>query len=158
MSDREQSKKPIEVFFYHLERQPLERVLPNLLEKTLARGWHAVVQAGSQDRLEALDQVLWTYADDSFLPHGTARAGHADKQPVYLTLGDETPNGEGVRFLVDGAEAASFTGAMRFVYVFDGRDPDAVASARGQWKAAKAQGCTVAYWQQSEGGRWEQKA
>jgi DNA polymerase-3 subunit chi len=152
------SDKPIEVFFYHLERQTLERVLPSLLEKTLARGWRAVVQAGSADRLEALDQALWTYADDSFLPHGTARAGHAEQQPVYLTLGDETPNGAGVRFLVDGAEAAAFKDAVRFVYVFDGRDPDAVASARRQWTAAKAAACTVAYWQQSESGRWEQKA
>ena len=99
------SEKPTDVFFYHLEHQTLERVLPSLLEKTLARGWRAVVQAGSEDRLEAIDLALWTYADDSFLPHGTARVGHASEQPVYLTLGDETPNGAGVRFLVDGAEA-----------------------------------------------------
>jgi DNA polymerase-3 subunit chi len=141
-----------------LEHQTLERVLPSLLEKTLARGWRAVVQVGSEDRLEALDLALWTYADDSFLPHGTARAGHSTEQPIYLTLGDDTPNGAGVRFLVDGAEAQAFSGAERFVYVFDGRDGDAVASARGQWKAAKSAGCTVTYWQQTEHGRWEQKA
>jgi DNA polymerase-3 subunit chi len=148
----------MDVFFYPLEHQTLERVLPSLLEKTLARGWRAVVQAGSEDRLEAIDQALWTYADDSFLPHGTTRAGHASEQPVYLTLGNETPNGAGVRFLVDGAEADAFTGAERFVYVFDGRDPDAVASARTQWTGAKAAGCAVTYWQQSESGRWEKKA
>jgi len=148
----------MDVFFYHLEQQTLERVLPSLLEKTLARGWRAVVQVGSEERLEALDQALWTYADDSFLPHGTARIGHASEQPVYLTLTDETPNGAGVRFLVDGAEAREFKGAERFVYVFDGHDPDAVATARAQWKAAKAAGCTVTYWQQSQTGRWEQRA
>ena len=148
----------MDVYFYHLEQQTLERVLPSLLEKTLARGWRAVVQAGSEDRLEFLDLTLWTYADDSFLPHGTARIGHSSEQPIYLTLGTENPNGAGVRFLVDGAEAHEFAGAERFVYVFDGRDSDALASARGQWKAAKAAGCTVTYWQQSQSGRWEQKA
>jgi len=148
----------MDVYFYHLEHQTLERVLPSLLEKTLARGWRAVVQAGSEERLEALDLALWTYADDSFLAHGTARTGYASAQPVYLTLGSETPNGAGVRFLVEGAEAQEFSGAERFVYVFDGHDADALASARGQWKAAKAAGCTVAYWQQSSSGRWEQKA
>jgi DNA polymerase-3 subunit chi len=152
------SEKPIDAYFYHLERQTLEQVLPSLLEKTLARGWRAVVQAGSADRLEAVDLALWTYADDSFLPHGTARAGHASEQPIYLTLGAETPNGAGVRFFVDGAEAQDFSGAERFVYVFDGRDSDAVASARAQWTAAKAAGCAVTYWQQSESGRWEKKA
>jgi len=152
------SEKPVEVFFYHLERQPLERVLPTLLEKTIARGWRAVVQAGSAERLEAIDLALWTYSDDSFLAHGTARVGHTEHQPVYLTTGDETPNGARVRFLVDGASAPDYVGAERFVYMFDGHDVDAVASAREQWKAAKAAGCAIAYWQQTESGRWEQKA
>ena len=130
----------MDVYFYHLEHQTLERVLPSLLEKTLARGWRAVVQAGSEDRLAAIDMALWTYADDSFLAHGTARTGHASLQPIYLTLGSENPNGAGVRFLVDGAEAQEFAGAERFVYVFDGHDAEALSSARGQWTAAKAAG------------------
>ena len=103
----------MDVYFYHLERQTLEAVLPSLLEKTMARGWRAVVQVGSEDRLEALDLALWTYADDSFLAHGTARLGHASEQPIYLTLGEENPNEAGVRFLVDGAEAQAFEGAER---------------------------------------------
>jgi DNA polymerase-3 subunit chi len=147
-----------DVLFYHLERQTLERVLPTLLEKTLAKGWRAVVQAGSEERLEALDLALWTYADDSFLAHGTAQTGQPDAQPIYLTTGDETPNGAGVRFLVDGATAASFSGAERLVFVFDGRDDDATAQAREQWKAAKASGCQVTYWRQSDEGRWEKMA
>lgn len=147
-----------EVLFYHLERQPLEKVLPNLLERTLARGWKAVVQAGSAERLDAIDHALWTYAEDSFLPHGQRKAGYSEEQPVFLTTGDETPNGAGVRFFVDGATAATFNGFVRIVYLFDGNDPEAVAVARGQWKEAKAAGCTVTYWQQTEQGRWERKA
>lgn len=156
--DVSEERAKIDVYFYHLEHHTLERVLPSLIEKTLARGWRAVVQVGSEERLEALDLALWTYADDSFLPHGTAKAGFAGDQPVFLTLGTETPNGAGVRFLVDGAEAQEFSGAERFVYVFDGHDEMALTSARAQWKAAKAAGCTVTYWQQSSSGRWEQKA
>lgn len=147
-----------EVLFYHLERAPLEAVLPQLLEKTLERGWRAVVQVGSQERLEALDEALWTYRADSFLPHGSARDGHADAQPVFLTTGDDTPNGAGVRFLVDGAEPAGFTGFVRIVFMFDGNNSDAVAQARVQWTAAKAAGCGATYWQQNASGRWEKKA
>lgn len=147
-----------EVLFYHLERLPLERVLPTLLEKTLERGWRAVVQSGSPERLEALDLALWTYRDDSFLAHGTAKDGHGAHQPVYLTTGAETPNGAGVRFLVDGASAEAFDGFVRIVYLFDGNDPDALATARQQWTAARANGCATTYWQQGESGRWERKA
>lgn len=149
---------PAEVLFYHLERQPLERVLPGLLEKTLARGWRAVVQATSEERLDAIDLSLWTYSDDSFLPHGNARTGFAAEQPIFLTTGDENPNGAGVRFLIDGAKPAQFAGASRFVFLLDGHDEEAVAAARSQWSAAKAVGCAVTYWQQSPEGRWERKA
>jgi DNA polymerase III subunit chi len=147
-----------EVLFYHLTRQPLDKVLPGLLEKTLERGWRAVVQAGSRERVEALDALLWTYADDSFLPHGTARDGLNDQQPVFLTTSEENPNGAGVRFLVDGAEAAELGGYTRVVYIFDGRDDDALAKARAEWKRVKGAGYAVTYWQQNEQGRWEKKA
>ncbi|HSM20221.1 MAG TPA: DNA polymerase III subunit chi, partial [Hyphomicrobiales bacterium] len=99
-----------EVLFYHLERQPLERVLPQLLEKSLARGWRAVVQAGSDERVEALDAALWTYREDSFLAHGTAGDGNAAMQPVFLTAGGDNPNQADVRFLVDGTETSEVSG------------------------------------------------
>lgn len=149
---------PTDVLFYHLLQQPLEQVLPVLLEKTLERGWRAVVQVGTQERLDALDEALWTYRDDSFLPHGQERDGNSAHQPIFLASGDETPNGGGVRFLVDGAQPGSFSGFVRMVFLFDGHDQDAVAGARSQWKAAKAAGCTCTYWLQSETGRWEKKA
>lgn len=147
-----------EVLFYHLERQPLERVLPLLLEKSLARGWRAVVQASSEERVAALDATLWTYRDEAFLPHGTSGDGHAGMQPVFLTAGDDNPNRADVRFLVDGAEASDTAGYRRIVCLFDGSDEAALAAARGQWKAMQAEGHEVTYWQQDESGRWVKKA
>ena len=147
-----------EVLFYHLQRAPLERVLPDLLEKSLQRGWRAVVQASTPERLDALDTMLWTYRDESFLPHGTAREGDAERQPVYLTTAEDNPNGAAIRFFVEGAEAHDLAPYERAVYLFDGHDPDAVERARGQWTAAKAAGHAVTYWQQNERGRWEKKA
>ncbi|MDZ4790085.1 MAG: DNA polymerase III subunit chi [Hyphomicrobiales bacterium] len=146
-----------EVMFYHLERQPLETVLPVLLEKTLERGWRAVVQAGSPERVEALDSTLWTYREDSFLPHGTAKDGAAARHPIFLTAVDENPNAATVRFLVDGADATDFERYTRIIHLFDGRDEEAVARARTAWKHAKAADCAVTYWQQTPAGKWEKK-
>lgn len=143
-----------EVFFYHLQRQPLERVLPQLLEKCLERGWRCVVQASSQERIEALDQHLWTYDDASFLPHGTDREPDATDQPVLLTTSEANPNVAAVRFLIDEApltDAASYT---RIIHIFDGADPDQVERARENWRAASRDGHAVAYWQQDQDGRW----
>ena len=75
-----------EILFYHLQRHPLERVLPALVEKSLERGWRVVVQAASEERIEALDAHLWIFRDDSFLPHGTWREAEAAEQPVLLTV------------------------------------------------------------------------
>ena len=102
--------------------------------------------------------MLWAYREDSFLPHGTARDGRAQSQPIYLTAGDDNPNGAQIRFLVDGAMLVDASPYVRVAYVFDGRDQDAVARARDDWQTAKAQGLAVSYWQQGADGRWEQKA
>lgn len=147
-----------EVLFYHLQNRPVERVLPELLEKSYARGWRVVVQS-SDDRVEMLDAFLWTYKDDGFLPHGTDRDGSGADQPILLTSQDHNPNAATVRFLIDGAalpeDAASY---QRIVLLFDGEDADAVAVARERWTAAKAQGLEATYWQPDENGRWQRKA
>jgi DNA polymerase III subunit chi len=147
-----------EVLFYHLQHQPLERVLPTLLEKSLERGWRIVVQAGSDERVEALDAHLWTYRDDTFLPHGTYRENDAAAQPVLITVHEHNPNGAQVRFLLDGvalpADAQSYE---RIVLLFDGNDEDAVAQARARWTAAKAADFAATYWQPDEQGRWQRK-
>ncbi len=137
-----------EVLFYHLQNQPLEGVLPGLLEKCLERNWRAVVQVGSEERRDALDAHLWTARDDGFLPHGTVKDGHAEAQPVWLTASDDNPNAAEVRFLADGAGIADYGGYRRVVLLFDGNDPDAVERARESWKAAKAAGHDATYWQQ----------
>ena len=147
-----------EILFYHLQRQPLERVLPTLVEKSLERGWRVVVQAASEERVEALDAHLWTFREDSFLPHATWREAEAGEQPVLLTVNDDNPNNAAVRFLLDGVPVPTDAGAyQRIVLIFDGEDPDAVTAARERWSEGKAQGFDVTYWQADEHGRWQRK-
>jgi DNA polymerase-3 subunit chi len=154
----------MEIWFYHLTRQPLERALPTLIERSLARGWRAVVQARDEERVAALDDLLWTYSDESFLAHGSARDGDAALQPVYLTAGSETPNGAKVRFFIDGAEIAPVAALpeaaeyQRFLFLFDGADEETLAAARAQWKTLKEQGRDLSYWKQGDAGGWEKIA
>jgi DNA polymerase-3 subunit chi len=148
-----------EILFYHLQHKPLEAVLPTLLEKSLERGWRAVVQATSAERLAALDDHLWTFSDESFLPHATDKEPDVAEQPVVLTLGDGNPNAAAIRFLVEGAPVpAEIDGYERLVLLFDGNDEDALAAARADWKSVKAAGHEATYWQQDSRGRWEKKA
>lgn len=146
------------VFFYHLEQQTLESVLPKLLAASLERGWRVVVQAGSEERTEALAALLWAFDDESFLPHGTRADGFPDLQPIWLTAQDENPNAATVRFYVDGAPVGEIDGLIRAVILFDGRDSEALDQARAGWKRFKAEGRQVSYWQQDDQGRWQNRA
>jgi DNA polymerase-3 subunit chi len=136
----------------------LEGVLPPLLEKSLERGWRVVVQSTSPERADALDAHLWTYRDDSFLPHATWRVADVQDQPIVLAIEDGNPNAANVRFLVDNAvlPADSHT-YERMVLVFNGDDADALAAARSAWTDCKARGFDVTYWQADERGRWQQR-
>jgi len=147
-----------EVFFYHLEQQPLDHVLPRLLKSAYDRGWRTVVQAGAPERVEALSTLLWAFDEEGFLPHGTSADGLAELQPIWITSGPDTPNGATVRFFVDGATPEAIDGLTRAVIVFDGHDEQAIQTARDCWKRYRAQGAAVSYWQQDEQGRWQNRA
>ncbi len=147
-----------EILFYHLEAQPLEKVLPVLLEKSLERGWSVVVETGSEERAADLDNKLWTYSDESFLPHALA-GGDADHlQPVLITTRPHNPNDAEIRFYVDRAVPDTVDGYQRVVYMFSGHDPDAVTEARAAWKKLKGASHQLTYWQQDPNGRWVKKA
>jgi DNA polymerase-3 subunit chi len=145
-----------EVLFYHLQDMTLENVLPPLLEKSLERGWRVVVQSTSEERTEALDAHLWTYREDSFLPHATWRVADAGDHPIILAVEDGNPNRANVRFLVDNAPLPADSGIYdRVVLLFNGDDADALAAARHAWSDCKTQGFDVTYWQADERGRWQ---
>ena len=147
-----------EVWFYHLERSSLDQVLPELLEKTLQKGWKALVRTREPERLEHLDGWLWSWRDDSFLPHGVADEPLAARQPVLLTTKADNLNGAEALFLIDGAEAGDLSPYQRCILLFDGRDEEALAEARGRWETFKAEGLPVSYWRQGETRGWEKIA
>ena len=148
-----------ELLFYHLQRRPLEAVLPALLQKTLERGWRAVVQGRTTERLQALDDHLWTFDEAGFLPHAMDGEPGEALEPVLLTTSAANPNRAAVRFLIEQAAMPDdLTPYERIVVMFDGEDPEALAAAREEWRRAKANGSEATYWQQDERGRWEKKA
>jgi DNA polymerase-3 subunit chi len=147
-----------EIAFYHLQKSPLETVLPRLLMRTLDSGKRAIVMAGSEERVETLTSALWTFDQDAWLPHGNKRDGRADEQPIWLTTVTENPNGATYLFLTDGVAADEVGAFERCFDLFDGNDPAAVEAARARWSALKAAGHTLTYWQQDERGAWKQRS
>ena len=150
-----------EVLFYHLERSPLDDVLPELLERTLARGQRAVVRVDSADRAEALDGLMWTWKDDSFLPHAQSGDCEPERQPIVITSEAGNPNRSEVLFLIGGAPPRFWSQEhsvfARIVVLFEGRDESQVALARVAWLSAREAGIDATYWKQSAAGKWEKQ-
>ena len=147
-----------DIAFYHLQRSNLEDALPKLLERSLAAGKRALVRAGSTERVEALNAILWTHGKDSWLPHGSAKDGYAEDQPIWLTTDNDNPNGASFVFLTDNIAASDLDQFERCFDLFDGNDPAMVGAARGRWKSCKEAGHSLTYWQQTGNGGWEKKA
>lgn len=148
------------VDFYHLQKVSIEQALPKLLEKAYGTGKNVLVKVGTEARVEFLNTALWTYDDQSFLPHGSKKDGSADMQPIWLTSGEDNPNNAAMLFLVDGAvvDMDKLAGFERVFNMFDGTSDEALQQARSFWKQVKAAGHDCFYWQQDDNGSWKQKA
>ena len=145
--------------FYHLQTADLEHTLPILLEKAYALNKKIIVKIGTEERVSYINTLLWSYDEESFLPHGAKADGNAELQPIWLTSGDDNPNSATMLFLVDGAvyESAKLSEFERVFYIFDGNDADMLTKAREFWKSAKSEGLECFYWQQNDQGKWQQK-
>jgi DNA polymerase-3 subunit chi len=142
--------------FHHLERRRIEQALPDFLEAALAEGHRIVVQTPSREWRDALNERLWTYREDSFLPHGSAADGDPTSQPIFLTETDEAPNGATLRVLLGPADVERFRDAecQRVIVLFDSRDEAAMAEARTAWKQLTSAGAAPSYWKEGDEGGW----
>lgn len=149
-----------EIRFYHAQHSSLLQFLPGLLAKALAGGHRIVVRLPDDTAIEALNDHLWTYSADSFLPHGTKKEGHAAAQPIWLTNTIENPNQANMLLIVPGSAqdvAADIGDYALCCDVIEGQQEEEVAAARARWKSYKDVGYDVTYWQQTSKG-WEKKA
>ena len=146
----------MQVDFYHLTSQPLDRVLPRIAERVVEGGGRLLVVAESEDQRSEIDRLLWTYTPESFLPHAIAGGDGDAAQPILIAEHPIPANAARNIALADGVwreEALTFDRAFHF---FDG---ERIAEARIAWKAlADRHGVERRYWKQNDAGRWEQAA
>ena len=147
-----------EVWFYHLENQPLDHVLPRIVAKAIERGLPLVIETTSTEQVMKISDMLWAAEDVAFLPHGFEGDGQGELQPVWLTSGTDNPNQSKMRIYTHGAIPTDIATLSRAMLMLDGSDPQALDAARAEWKRHKADGHSVSYWRQDESGKWQNQA
>ncbi len=154
---RDKASSP-EWWFYHLDRSRPEQAAGPLLAKCLEKGWRVLAVSPHAQRRMTLDEVLWTYDEAAFLPHGRADDAALDpaRQPVLISETPDNLNHADALFLLDGTEVPVKAPFARCMVMFDGADEPVRALARAQFKAAKAAGLTCRYFQQTPKGGWKE--
>ena len=147
------------VDFYHLQTAPLEQILPKLCEKAYNTGKHIKILLETEDRIEFINSLLWTYDEESFLPHGSKKDGFADEQPIFISTSEDNENNADILILADGAilDIEKLKPYERVLNIFDGNNEHALNNARQYWKELKTLNCELHYWQQKDNGSFEQK-
>ncbi|MBQ2886298.1 MAG: DNA polymerase III subunit chi [Alphaproteobacteria bacterium] len=145
--------------FYHLQKTPLEQVLPKLCEKAYSTGKRIKILVGNEERVEFINSLLWTYSEESFLPHGSKKDGFAEDQPIFISSSEDNENKALLLILVDGAMVSLdiLKDYERVLNIFDGNDEVALNNARDYWKMIKSSDGELHYWQQKDNGSFEQK-
>lgn len=147
------------VDFYHLQKTPLEQVLPKLCEKAFSTGKKIKVLLGNEERIDFINTLLWTYSEESFLPHGCKKDGFIQEQPIFISSDANNENDASILILADNIypDLDFLTNFERVLNIFDGGDEIALNNARDYWKQVKNLGCELHYWQQKDNGSFEQK-
>ena len=147
------------VDFYHLQKSSLEQVLPKLCEKAYLTGKHIKILLDTDERVEFINSLLWTYNEESFLPHGSKKDGFVEDQPIFISADEDNENQAQILILADGAkpDISYLEQFDRILNIFDGNNIEALNSARDYWKQIKSLSWELHYWQQNNSGNFEQK-
>ena len=148
------------VDFYHLQKSTLDQVLPKLCEKAYLAQNRIKIMLSTEERVEFINSLLWTYNEESFLPHGSKKDGFVKDQPIFISADNENENQADLLILADGAtlEVQDLSLYQRVLNIFDGNDAAALSKAREYWKDIKETGAELHYWQQNDQGQFEQKS
>jgi DNA polymerase-3 subunit chi len=143
----------MQVDFYQLSHDPVERVLPVIAQRILDGGGRLLIVAADDARLESVSQALWNATPESFLAHGMAGGDSPDIQPILLSADCTAANGARHIALVDGTWRDD---ALQFDRAFYFFDAESIDNARASWRIlSKKEGVEPRFWRQ-DGRRWVQ--
>ena len=112
-----------------------------LLRKAHRQGARVAVTA-PEPLLAQLDQALWTFDAQAFVPHVRVpgpTAALAERTPIWLLAGDPPAGAPVVRINLGAEPPPSPDGIERLIEVV-GDDPDVVAGGRARWRVYEGWG------------------
>jgi len=133
-----------EVIFIETSASRMEIRACEIVEENYARGRRLQIITLDQDQAERLDDLLWTFKPDSFIPHGLWVASPDETtQPVVITSTKEPVAGMDSLLMMGYGEVdlvSQFSHAFHFVVV---DNQERLDSSRGYWTLLKDAGFSL---------------
>ena len=146
-----------DIRFYHMEQSTLDQALPSIALKAWQSGKNVLIRVPDKQEASRLNDLLWTFHPNVFLPHGADGDKHPERQPVFLSANDENVNNAEILILTHGCVIEDISSYAMVCEMLDGRVESQVKDARSRWKIYKEAGHDLTYWQQDENGKWAKK-
>ena len=145
----------MQVDFWRLSRDPVERVVALIAERTRGAGERLLVVVDDEGQRAAIGRALWEAKPEAFLANGEADAPHAERQPILLSRRCEADNGARYVVIADGAWRE---GAEAFERAFLLFDEGGTPAARAVWRGFDGRDDVERSYFAQEDGKWVKKA
>lgn len=133
------------VDFYLLNKSDTEATLLvacRLLEKAYQRGHRVFVFCDTQKTAEDLDECLWTFKEDSFIPHHLQGEGPTPPPPIQIGY-QTAPQGFNDVLLNLSVTIPPFFSQFRRVMEIVASDEAAKAISRDHYRVYRTQQCSL---------------
>ena len=143
-----------EIFFYKLKNLSVELFLISLIEKSISVNWNSVVLLDNVERMEEINDLLWTFNDVSFIPHGSQSDLNPEKNKVYLTCNEENPNKANAIFSIDGVAINNPKNWSRCIYIFNEQNLKVTDELESYKREIKDLDYIQKSFEQDQNGKW----
>ena len=110
-----------------------------IVEKAYRLGHRVYVRTDNEDDTNVLDDLLWTFSQNSFVPHQLSTESNLLESTVVI--GEHPPSAEGTDVVISVADdpVLDFTAYLRVVDIV-GFEDDEKASGRGRFRYYRERG------------------
>ncbi|GAB4276981.1 MAG: DNA polymerase III subunit chi [Deferrisomatales bacterium] len=133
------------VAFHEVKGPRWELALCRLVEAAYGRGERLYLWADSEAAARRLDDLLWTFRDEAFVPHGLWQGEARLEEPVAVGWQAGNPNGATCLVLARDAAPEEVAGFPRVLDLAPVDVPELRQAARARYRAFRDAGFDVSF-------------
>jgi len=148
-----------QIIFYSTAPLQVEKTLFALLEKSLEKGNKSLLLFKDKEKCLSINEQLWTYKQNSFLPHISEDDQIYDNIdiPVYLSTKNENPFKAELLFSIDGFLPDNIDHFERVIIIIDVNDELLNEKYKNYYLDINKNFEDIVFYKSDDNGKWIEK-